>query len=144
MYKIIFNTEKFQDKKRRDWEHQLMNDFAIAINGKAFICETDLDLKNRLAFIAGNAFSDKNEDLSVIWDEYHNNEDNYFDLKNDRYNHQRLKYGMYGIAQGYVDFDEVLIKLGKENAVEIPFNSFYDLRQGNFFKGCFIEIIKSW
>jgi len=144
MYKITFNTENFNDKKRRDWENQLMNDFVVAINGKEFICETDLDLKNRLAFIAGTAFSDENEDLSATWDEYHNNEDNYFDLENDRYGHQRLKYGMYGIPQGYVNFDKMLTKLEKENAIEIPFASFYDLRQRNFFERCFIEIIKSW
>jgi len=141
MYKITFNTEKFQDKKCKDWEHQLMNDFAIAINGKAFICETDLDLKNKLAFIAGNAFSDKNENLSATWDEYHNNEDNYFDLENDRYGHQRLKYGMYGIAQGYIDFDKILEQVKGIGELQIPFSSFYDIRQGNFFKGCFIELI---
>jgi len=140
MFRITFNTENFQSKKRRDWEDQLRNDFAVALNGKEFICDTELDLENRLSFIAGTCFSDKNEDLSATWDEYHNNEDNYFDLENDRYNHQRLKYGMYGIPQGYVNFDEILKQVKGIGELQMPFSSFYDIRQGNFFKGCFLEI----
>lgn len=140
MYKITFNTENFNGRKRKSWENQLMNDFAIAINGKEFTCDSDLELHNRLSFIAGTSFSDDNEDSSQVWDEYYHNEDNYFTLEDDRYNKQRLKYGVYGIAQGYVNFDKVLKRIKENGATEIPFSSFYDIRQGNFFKGCFIEI----
>lgn len=140
MFRITFNTENFQSRKRRDWEDQLRNDFAVAINGKEFICETDLDLENRLSFIAGTCFSDENENSSLTWDEYHNNEENFFTLEDDRYNVQRLKYGMYGIPQGYLNFDKVLEQLKGIGELQIPFSSFYDIRQGNFFKGCFVEI----
>lgn len=30
-----------------------------------------------------------------------------------------------------------------EGKIEIPFSSFYDLRKGNFFKDCFVEIHKA-
>ncbi len=50
MYKTSFNTRDFHSRRnRRDWEDLLKNDFAVAINGKSFECETELDLKNRLS-----------------------------------------------------------------------------------------------
>lgn len=142
MYKVKFDTSNFKDKKRKDWEDQLRNDFAIFINGKEFICKTELDLLNRLSFIAGNFYSEKNKDTLEVWNSFENDKNNFFELTNNRYGTQRLKYGMYGIAQGYVDFDKVLEKVNEEKEYLLPFNHFYDLRQGNFFKNCFIKIEK--
>lgn len=143
MYKVRFNTAGFQNKNRRGWERQLMNDFAVAINGKEFECETDLDLKNRLSFIAGYGYSSENKDQSKVWDEYEHNENNYFDLTSKKYNTQRLRYGMYGIAQGYISIDNILEQVKKKGYYKILFKNFYDIRQGNFFKGCFVEITKN-
>lgn len=129
MYTVTFNTNKFDDHKRKDWENQLRNDFAVIINGKTYECNTEQDLKNRFEIIAGHTIS--------------NDENDYFYLENERYNKQHLLYGMYGFAVGYVDFDKVLDEVNTKDFISIPFGSFYDLRQGNFFKGCYIEIRKS-
>ena len=127
MYKITFNTSKFENKQnRREWENQLRNDFAVAINGKEYICKDENELKKRFEIIAGHETSTNDED--------------YFYLQNERYNKQRLLYGMYGIACGYVSFDKTLEKIKSDGNIIIPFGAFYDLRQGNFFKGCFVEI----
>ena len=129
MYKLTFNTSKFDNRQnRRDWENQLRNDFAVAINGKKYECNTEEELRNRFKIIDGQEISiDPND---------------YFYLENERYNKQRLLYGMYGIAQGYVNFDKILEEVKEKGFSSIPFGSFYDIRQGNFFKGCFIEIKK--
>lgn len=130
MYKVRFNTAEFQNKNRRGWERQLMNDFAVAINGKEFECKTDLDLQNRIAFIAGYVCIG-NKDPN-----------NFFKLESNKYGVQRLKYGMYGIPQGYISMDYILEQVKKKEYYKIPFKSFYDIRQGNFFKGCYVEINK--
>ena len=145
MYKVRFNTTNFQSKNnRRDWENQLKNDFAVAINGKEFECETELDLDNRLSFIMGGCYDRQknNDDDMKVWDQYEHDENNYFELENERYNTQRLKYGMYRFALGYINKDKIIEEVNNKGFKSIPFNNFYDLRQGNFFKGCFIEIIK--
>ena len=129
MYKLTFNTNKFDNKQnRRDWENQLSNDFAVAINGKEYICNTDEELEKRFNIISG---SNKSTD-----------DNDYFYLEKERYNKQYLQYAMYGFAQGYVSFDKVLNTIKTKGKIKIPFSSFYDLRQGNFFKGCFVEIEK--
>ena len=129
MYKVTFNTKNFESRRnRRDWEDLLRNDFAVAINGKEFTCETDEDLENRFGIIAGHETSIDDND--------------YFYLEDEKYNKQRLMYGMYGIPQGYVSFDKTLNTIKAKGKIEIPFSSFYDIRQGNFFKGCYIEIKK--
>ena len=102
----------------------LRNDFAVAINGKSFECETKLDLYNRLSFIAGHCYSSENEDMLKVWDEYEKNIDNYFELTDDRYSTQRLKYGMYGIAQGYFDKDKVIEEVSTTGYYKLPFNHF--------------------
>lgn len=142
MYKVKFDTNNFVNKKRRNWEDQLKNDFAAEINGKEFTCKSDLDLQNRFSFIAGTAYSDENKNQTEVWDKYENDLNNFFELKNERYNTQRLRYGMYGIAQGYIDFSKILDKVKNNGRYTIPFNMFYDLRQGDFFKGCFVVITK--
>jgi hypothetical protein len=134
MYKVKFNTEKFKSKGFKGWEQQLMNDFAVAINGKEFTCQTDLDLHNRLSFIHGSCYSSKNKDMLNVWKEYEQNKDNYFELTYNRYGTQRLKYGMYGIPQGYVDNDQIINDVKSKKLVSIPFNDFYDLRQKQLFQ----------
>lgn len=134
MYKVKFNTKDFTMKRGKNWEVQLKNDFAKSINNKEFICETDLDLSNRLAFIAGNFFDD--------FIEFHDDKNNFFELSNEVYGHQILKYGMYGSALGYVSFDKVLEKVKEKGFHRIAFKDFYDIRQGNFFAKCFVEITK--
>lgn len=126
MYTVSFNTNEFNSHKRKSWEDQLRNDFAVAINGKEYICNTDDELEKRFEIISGH-------DIST-------DENDYFYLENERYNKQRLVYGMYGFALGYVSFEKVMNTIKTEGKIEIPFSSFYDLRQGNFFKGCFVEI----
>jgi len=129
MYKITFNTENFNDKRRKSWENQLNNDFAVAINGVSFICDSREDALNRLGFIAGYETNINSSD-----------KENYFILEDERYSKQIMHYKMPGFAQGYVRLEKYLDRAEQEGESEIPFNSFYDLRQGNFFKGCFIEI----
>lgn len=48
-----------------------------------------------------------------------------------------------GIAQGYVDMQKVVSIVDQKEKYSIPWNSFYDLRQGRFFKGCFVEVTKN-
>jgi len=128
MYKIRFNTRDFHSRRnRKRWEELLRNDFAVAINGKEFNCETELDLKKRLSFIAGHDID--------------NSPENRFELEDERYGKIALPYIMYGIPMGYIDIDEVIKQVNSERFIKIPFSSFYDLRQGNFFKGCYLEII---
>ena len=49
---------------------------------------------------------------------------------------------MYGSARGHVSFDETLDKIRLNGKIKIPFSDFYDLIDGKFFEGCFIEIEK--
>lgn len=129
MYKVTFNTRNFNNRRnRRDWEDLLRNDFAVAIDGKSFECETVEDLYDRLSIIAGNKTSTNNDD--------------YFYLEDERYNKQLLPYAMYGIAQGYVNLDKAIERVNNSGSDSIPFGNFYDLRQGNFFKNCYVEIQK--
>lgn len=130
MYKLKFNTRDFHNRRnRKNWEDLLRNDFAVAINGKEFICKTETDLKKRLAFIAGN--------------DVDNSPENYFRLEDERYGTQILQYVMYGFACGYVNIDKVVEQINNDGFVKIPFNNFYDLRQGDFFKNCYVEIEKT-
>lgn len=142
MYKIRFNTTNFSNRNnRRHWEDQLKNDFAVAINGKEFECETEQDLSDRLCFIAGYCFY--NDEDITRWSQYQKDNDNYINIKyRDGDVDYKLPYGVYGIAQGYIDIDKVINKVNETGFKAIPFGDFYDLRQGNFFKGCFIEIWK--
>lgn len=130
MYKIRFNTENFEDRNRRSWENQLNNDFAVAINGKEFIYNNRAEALDRLEFIAGRgSITIKTED-----------KENYIYLEHERYSKQFMLLKMPGFAQGYVNLQRVLDTAEQLGHYRIPFNLFYDLRQGNFFKNCFVEI----
>ena len=129
MYKVKFNTEKFDDRRyRENWEDQLKNDFVVAINGKEYICNTEKDLEKRFEIISGNLIS-KDENDSFI-------------IKAKKYGEQRVRCSMYGSARGHVSFDETLDKIRLNGKIKIPFSDFYDLIDGKFFEGCFIEIEK--
>lgn len=129
MYKIRFNTEKFDSRRRRDWNNQLYNDFAVAINGKEYICDSREQALDRLKFIAG---------ISSTIDQ--SREENHIYLEDERYSKQFMPLRMPGIPQGYVDIEKRLDRAEQNGKESIAFDSFYDLRQGRFFKGCFIEI----
>jgi hypothetical protein len=139
-YKLRFNTAAFPDRRRRDWEQQLMNDFAVALNGKEFLCDSKADLMNRLCFIAHVSFCYTDRDPMDVHNEYNEDPDNFITIEHERYGSHRLAYAMYGIPMGYVDVKEVTKKVEREGYAKIPFSRFYDIRQGNFFKNCFIEI----
>lgn len=144
MYKVKFNTIKFQDKSnRKTWERQLMNDFAVAINGKEFICKDESELYHRISFIDGS-WCDHPSYGQFPFDTIYKSEENFIHLKSERYNEQKLPLSMYGICQGYVDKEKVINTVNEEGFIKISFSDFYDIRQGscNFFKKCFIEITK--
>ena len=129
MYKVKFNTRDFHSKRNyRNWEDILRNDFAVAINGKEFVCDNETELKNRLSLIAGHNKSTDNTD--------------YFVLEDEKYGKQYLDYAMYGFSCGYVDINKEIKQVNEKGNHSIPFSNFYDLRQCNFFNRCFVEIEK--
>lgn len=127
MFKIKIDTKDFNSHKRRNWNNQLYNDFAVAINGMEYVCNTEEEAIDRLNFIAGYG-------SSISW------EGNMITLEDDRYGKQYMAICLPGYAQGYVDIKKVIEQVKKDGIKKIPFNSFYDLRQGKFFKGCFVEV----
>jgi hypothetical protein len=131
MFKIKFNTKDFNSHKRRNWNDQIYNDFAVAINGIEYICDTKEDALSRMEFIYHGYSS------SIDF------ESNLITLEDPRYGKQIMKIALPGFALGYVDLEKAIEKAELEGINRIPFGSFYDLRQGNFFKGCFIEISMS-
>lgn len=129
MYKIRFNTKEFKSKRRRDWNNQLYDDFAVAINGTEFGCANRDEALDRLNFIAGTGSSIEQS-----------RPENHIYLEHERYGKQFMPLRMAGIPQGYVDMSKRLDRAEQNGEESIPFGAFYDLRQGNFFKGCFVEI----
>lgn len=129
MYIIKFNTQDFESRNRRNWENQLYNDFIVAINGKEFICNNREKALDRLKFIAGTRSTIKQD-----------KKENHIIMENEKYSKQFMPLKMCGIPQGYVNLEKALDRAETEGKYSIPFNSFYDLRQSNFFKKCFIEI----
>ena len=140
MYKVIFNTKEFESKKRRSWENQLRNDFAVSINGKEFICKDESELYHRLSFIDNTWDNDSKYGKYPF--EYFQTEDNFVILRSPIYYDRKLPLSMYGFALGYVDKEKVINTVNEKGFISIPFSNFYDIRQGNFFKKCYIEIIK--
>ena len=135
-YIVKFNTIRFKGKdNRKQWEDQLKNDFTIAINGKSFKCKNEKELLQRLKFISHSMNIEERET-------YRNNVDNHIILESEKYGTQKVELSMYGMPQGYVDIDKVIGEVNKEGSCKIDFNRFYDSRQGKFFEGCCLEIIK--
>jgi len=126
-YKIVFNTDNFQSKNRRNWERQLYNDWTKAVNHFELFCKSDKELLNELNYIVGRK----------IKKDRHN-----FILQNKKYGQREMSYKLPGFCQGYVDFDKIIEELKNKSRYTINFNSFYDIRQGNFFKGCHIYIFR--
>lgn len=142
MYKIKFNTNKFESKNRRDWERQLMNDFAVGINNKDFKCETEKELFHTLTFIDGS-FLNSSKYGDFPYDKFRQDE-YYIHLSSEKYGDRKVEAKTYGIAQGYIDIQKVIDKVKEEGSTQICFSDFYDSRQFscNFFKKCFLEISK--
>jgi len=134
-YSVVFNCAGAIAKmpaKRRNWERQLIDDFTRAIHGKRYLCENRDELMCRLKFIAGRGEHGLSE----------RDEDNRVTVANEAYGERDVPVQMYGFAQGYVDFEELLKLLDcGASFVFIRFNDFYDLRQRSYFGGCYIEII---
>jgi len=128
MYKIRFNTKDFSSKNRRDWNTQLYNDFAVVVNGMEFDCNNKEEALNRLHFIAGNKVGEFKDDFIL--------------LENERYSQQHMYLRLPGFCQGYVDLEKVMKYVDEDGFYKIKWNSFYDARQGRFFKGCYVEIVK--
>jgi len=136
MFVVFFNTAAAKTKtRRRDWERQLMDDFVRAIHRRQYECGSLEELANRFGFIA-HAPHDSSEYLRMTQDDA-----NYVTLDSERYGTHKLPIAMYGIPQGYVSFSKILDSLRKRPTYILPFDAFYDIRQRNDFKGCYVEII---
>lgn len=136
-YIVQFNcagTIAKMPKKRRDWERQLIDDFTRAIHRKQYLCESREDLIRRLEFIAGSG------GRGISWKD----EENHVKLDSTAYDERVLPVQMYGIAQGYVNFEKILEPLdhGKVS-IFIKFRDFYDIRQRCLFDGCYVEVIRA-
>jgi hypothetical protein len=138
LYKVVINTAGLRKNKlrRKSWERRLAEDFASVIHGREFICENEEDLQNRIEFIAGKS-SDTDAHLRMASDA-----GNYVTLQTKEYGKHRLPIAMYGIAQGYVSCQRIIAHMRRHNRFTLPFRAFYDLRQADWFRGCFVEIRK--
>ena len=68
--------------------------------------------------------------------------ENSITLESEVYNKQICKLAMYGIPQGYINNNIIADEVNKKGKTTIPFNHYYDLRQGKFFNGCYVEVEK--
>jgi hypothetical protein len=134
-YIVRFNTAGAiarMPKTRRTRERELIDGFIRVINGKYYHCDDYGSLMVRLEFIAG-----RNSSSELLADP-----ENFVTITDNDGNEVQLPAQMYGFAQGYVDFDKALEPLRHGRvSVFIPFEDFYDARQANLFKGCYIEVI---
>jgi hypothetical protein len=133
-YIVQFNTANAiakMPKKRRNWERQLIDNFIRTINGKRYACGDYDALRERLEFIAGH--SSPPEMLA--------DPENFVAALDSEGQKKTMPVMMYGIAQGYINIEKALEPLKGRALVIIPFSSFYDMRQADLFKGCYIEVL---
>ena len=140
MFMVTFNTRTAiadAPGTRSNWEHQLIHDFLVAINGKVYSCEDYNALMARMNFIANRNSSNSSNFTGS---------ENFVEIGEGRdYGVRTKPVAIYGIAQGYVNFEKRLAPLLTETSheVNIPFEAFYDMRQNSKqFKGCMLEVRK--
>lgn len=125
MYKITLVTNNIKINPK-NWEDKLFNDFHKTINGMSWEYKNKKSVIEKINGLAGKATK-----------RLYNGKKNYISLKSKSYGTQKLKIGVYGIAQGYVDVEKRLKDIEKYNNVIIRLSDFYDIRQNN------IKILKN-